>query len=57
MLIDIGNGIQMTVAGTYYQQVTKPNGDPIMDTSMDQMLADSKLQSIIKSGNAITYGD
>jgi len=28
-----------------------------MDTSMDQMLADSKLQSIIKSGNAITYGD
>ena len=57
MLIDIGNGIQMTVAGTYYQQVTKPNGDPIMDTSMDQMLADSKLQSIIKSGNSITYGD
>ena len=57
MLIDIGNGIQMSVAGTYYQQVTKPNGDPIMDTSMDQMLADSKLQSIIKSGNAITYGD
>ena len=57
MLIDIGNGIQMSVAGTYYQQVTKPNGDPIMDTSIDQMLADSKLQSIIKSGNSITYGD
>lgn len=57
MIIDIGNGIQMSVAGTYYQQVTKPNGDPIMDTSIDQMLADSKLQSIIKSGNSITYGD
>lgn len=57
MIIDIGNGVQMSVAGTYYQQITKPNGDPIMDTSIDQMLADSKLQSIIKSGNAITYGD
>ena len=57
MVIDVGNGVQMSVAGTYYQQITKPNGDPIMDTSIDQMLADSKLQSIIKSGNAITYGD
>lgn len=57
MLLDIGNGIQMTVNGTYYNQITKPNGDPIMDTSMDQMLADSKLQSLIKSGQAITYGD
>ena len=57
MIVDVGNGVQMSVAGTYYQQITKPNGDPIMDTSIDQMLADSKLQSIIKSGNAITYGD
>ena len=57
MVIDVGNGVQMSIAGTYYQQITKPNGDPIMDTSIDQMLADSKLQSIIKSGNAITYGD
>lgn len=57
MLLDIGNGIQMTVNGTYYNQITKPNGDPIMDVSMDQMLADSKLQSLIKSGQSITYGD
>ena len=47
----------MTVEGSYYPQVTKPNGDAITDTSMSQMLADSHLMSLIKNNKSITYGD
>lgn len=57
MTIDTGTGIQMTVEGSYYPQVTKPNGDAITDTSMSQMLADSHLMSLIKNNKSITYGD
>lgn len=57
MTIDTGTGIQMTVEGSYYPQVTKPNGDAIIDTSMSQMLADSHLMSLIKNNKSITYGD
>ena len=57
MTIDTGTGIQMTVEGSYYPQVTKPNGDAIVDTSMSQMLADSHLMSLIKNNKSITYGD
>ena len=57
MTIDTGTGIQMTVEGSYYPQVTKPNGDTITDTSMSQMLADSHLMSLIKNNKSITYGD
>ena len=57
MTIDTGTGIQMKVAGPYYPQVTKPNGDAITDTSMSQMLADSHLMSLIKNNKSITYGD
>ena len=57
MTIDTGTGIQMTVEGSYYPQVTKPNGDTIIDTSMSQMLADSHLMSLIKNNKSITYGD
>lgn len=57
MTIDTGTGIQMTVEGFYYPQVTKPNGDAITDTSMSQMLADSHLMSLIKNNKSITYGD
>lgn len=57
MTIDTGTGIQMRVEGSYYPQVTKPNGDAITDTSMSQMLADSHLMSLIKNNKSITYGD
>ena len=57
MTIDTGTGIQMIVEGSYYPQVTKPNGDAIIDTSMSQMLADSHLMSLIKNNKSITYGD
>jgi len=57
MTIDTGTGIQMTVEGSYYPQVTKPNGDAITDTSMSQMLADSHLMSLVKNNQSITYGD
>lgn len=57
MTIDTGTGIQMKVEGSYYPQVTKPNGDAITDTSMSQMLADSHLMSLIKNNKSITYGD
>lgn len=57
MTIDTGTGIQMRVEGSYYPQVTKPNGDAITDTSMSQMLVDSHLMSLIKNNKSITYGD
>lgn len=57
MTIDTGTGIQLTVEGSYYPQVTKPNGDAITDTSMSQMLADSHLMSLVKNNQSITYGD
>lgn len=57
MLFDLGDGVQMYAEGTYYQQVKKPNGDPIIDTSLKEMLAESGLQSIVKDVNNITFGD
>lgn len=57
MTIDKGNGIQMNVTGTYYQQIKTPNGDPITNTSLETMLAQSGLQSIVKNVNNITFGD
>lgn len=57
MMIDPGNGIQMSVVGTYYQQIKTPAGKPIVDTSLKTMLADSGLQSIIKDVHNITFGD
>lgn len=57
MTIDRGDGIQMGVTGTYYQQIKAPNGDPIINTSLETMLAQSGLQSIVKGVNNITFGD
>ena len=55
--MDVGNGIQMHVRGEWYQTMTNRNNDPIMDTSMANMLAQSGLQDIIKDRGIITYGD
>lgn len=58
MVVDKGNGIGMSVVGTYYQQVKSTSGDsPIINTSLENMLAKSGLQSIVKNMNNITFGD
>lgn len=55
--VDRGDGIQMTVNGSTYNRVTKPNGDSIGDTSLSNMLDLSGLGSIIKDTHLITFGD
>ena len=55
--VDRGDGIQMTVNGSTYNRVTKPNGDSIGDTSLSNMLDLSGLGSIIKDTRLITFGD
>lgn len=55
--IDRGDGIQMTVNGSTYNRVTKPNGDSIGDTSLSNMLDLSGLGSIVKDSHLITFGD
>lgn len=55
--IDKGNGIQMSISGTYYSQIKTPNGEPIIDTSLQSMLAESGLQSIVQNTKNITFGD
>ena len=47
----------MTVNGSTYNRVTKPNGDSIGDTSLSNMLDLSGLGSIIKDTHLITFGD
>lgn len=55
--VDRGDGIQMTVNGSAYNRITKPNGDSIGDTSLSNMLDLSGLGSIIKDTHLITFGD
>ena len=55
--MDIGNGIQMHVKGSWFQTMTDRNNEPIMDTNILTMLAKSGLQDIIKDSGTITYGD
>lgn len=57
MTIDKGNGVQLSINGTYYQQLKDPDGKPIIDTSMKEMLANTGLQSVIKNTKNITFGD
>jgi hypothetical protein len=56
-VIDRGDGIQLSIKGTYYQQIKTPDGKPIMDGSIASMLAESGLQSIVKNMRNITFGD
>lgn len=56
-VIDRGDGIQLSIKGTYYQQIKTPDGKPIVEGSIASMLAESGLQSIIKNMRNITFGD
>lgn len=57
MIVDRGDGTEMNITGTYYQQLKTPEGKTITNTSLESMLADSGLQSIVKNINNITFGD
>lgn len=55
--IDKGDGIQMSVYGSFFSAVTDKKGDTITNTSLQNMLAQSGLQDIIKNVRNITFGD
>jgi hypothetical protein len=55
--IDRGDGIHMSLRGTAFNQVKTPNGEPIIDTSLLQMLGMSGLQSIVADMRNIQFGD
>ena len=57
MRIDKGNGVSIDLIGQYYQQIKSTKGEAITNTSLQNMLAESGLQSIIKNANNITFGD
>lgn len=55
--IDKGDGIQMSVYGSFYSAVTDKKGDAIINTSLQNMLAQSGIQDIVKNVRNITFGD
>ena len=55
--IDKGDGIHMSVRGTQFNLIKTPDGKPIYDTSLVDMLQQSGLQSIIKDMRNIQFGD
>ena len=57
VMLDRGDGIQMSVRGTAYNLVQTTNGDAITHTSIETMLAASGLQNIIEDNKRIQFGD
>lgn len=57
LLIDRGDGIQMTAYGRKFNLVNDTNGKPIGDTSLANMLMQSGIQGIVKNMDNITFGD
>ena len=55
--IDKGDEIQMSVYGSFFSAVTDKKGDTITNTSLQNMLAQSGLQDIVKNVRNITFGD
>lgn len=55
--IDRGDGVQMTVNGYRFSRITDNKGEAIVNTSLQNMLAKSGLQDIIKNTRSITFGD
>lgn len=54
---DKGNGIQMSVYGSFFSAVNDKKGETIINTSLQNMLAQSGLQDIVKNVRSITFGD
>lgn len=55
--IDKGDGVQMSVYGSFFSAVNDKKGNPIVNTSLQNMLAQSGLQDIVKNARSITFGD
>ena len=55
--IDKGDEIQMSVYGSFFSAVTDKKGDTITNTYLQNMLAQSGLQDIVKNVRNITFGD
>ena len=55
--IDKGDGVQMSVYGSFFSAINDKKGDPIVNTSLQNMLAQSGLQDIVKNARSITFGD
>lgn len=55
--IDKGNGVQMSVYGSFFSAINDKKGEPIVNTSLQNMLAQSGLQDIVKNTRSITFGD
>lgn len=55
--IDKGDGAQMSVYGSFFSAIHDKKGEPIVNTSLQNMLAQSGLQDIVKNARSITFGD
>lgn len=55
--IDKGDGVQMSVYGSFFSVINDKKGEPIVNTSLQNMLAQSGLQDIVKNVRSITFGD
>ena len=55
--IDNKTGIGMTISGTAYEQIKDTQGDHIGKTSVENLLNNSGLRSIINADNGIYFGD
>lgn len=55
--IDKGDGVQMSVYGSFFSAINDKKGEPIVNTSLQNMLAQSGLQDIVKNARSITFGD
>ena len=55
--IDKGDGVQMSVYGSFFSAINDKKGEPIVNTSLQNMLAQSSLQDIVKNARSITFGD
>lgn len=55
--IDKGDGVQMSVYGSFFSAINDEKGEPIVNTSLQNMLAQSGLQDIVKNVRSITFGD
>lgn len=55
--IDNKTGIGMTISGTAYEQIKDTSGNHIGKTSVENLLNNSGLRSIINADNGIYFGD
>lgn len=55
--IDKGDRVQMSVYGSFFSAINDKKGEPIVNTSLQNMLAQSGLQDIVKNVRSITFGD